>query len=181
MMRSSGFSLLELLVVMAIAAILVGAAIPSYRQFMLSTQRSEASTSLYGALLHARSEAIKRNRTVIVCRRDFYDNSDPPPCDEDADGTWDEGWITFVPADGAWSGNEPTTAGEVIAVGNPVGGSIDISETLGNPAYLSFSPGGRVSDTASFTVCAAGRSDGREIRMTLSGYMALREVNTCPG
>lgn len=180
-MRNSGFSLLELLVVMAIAAILIGAAVPSYRNFMLSAQRSEASTSLYTSLLKARSEAVKRNQSVFVCRRDYFDNSAPPPCDEDADGTWDEGWILFVPEDGAWSGNEPTTEDEVIAVGEPVGGSVDISETLGNPIYLSFGPNGRVSDAATFTICAAGRSEGREIRMTVSGFMSLREVSTCPG
>ncbi len=171
---------MELMVAMAIAAIVISAAIPSYRDFMLSTQRSEAATSLYADLLRARSEAIKRNQLVIVCRRDFYATG-RPVCDEQPDGTWDEGWIVFVPADGAWSGNEPASDAEVIAVGEPVGGAVDISTDLATPVYLSFTAGGRVSDTSRFTICASGSTKGREIRLTLSGHVALREIDSCPG
>lgn len=179
MRRGSGFSLLELLVVIAIAGIVVGIAIPSYRSFVRSAERSEAATSLYAALMRARSEAIKRNRLVIVCRRDFFASG--ARCDTDADGSWDEGWIVFVPADGAWSGTEPAAGDALLLLADPVGGSVDITPQLADPAWLGFSAAGRPLETAVFTICVSGSSDGREVRVMPSGQLLLRETGTCPG
>ena len=67
-MRSRGFTLVEMLVVMAISAILIAAAVPSFQSLIASTRASSASGTLVSNLEYARSEAIRRNQNVTVCR-----------------------------------------------------------------------------------------------------------------
>ncbi len=64
--RTAGFTLLELLVTIAIVAVIAGIAAPSF-QNMMATQRVRSATGdLVSALNFARSEAVKRNRVVTV-------------------------------------------------------------------------------------------------------------------
>ena len=180
MIRSEGFTLLELLVTVAVAAILMAIAIPSYRQYVISSQRADASTSLFASLQRARSEAITRNSSIILCQRNYY-STGAASCDTDADGTWEEGWLLLT-SDGTFSaGGEPDANAEVLLIGEPVGGNIRVSTTMTASGYVMFNNAGRPDETASFTVCASGTTVGRQIEMGLSGYLGLREISTCPG
>ncbi len=68
-MRSRGFTLVELLVVMTIGAILVAAAVPSFSWFIASlADRRTPLTPMVAAFELARSEAIRRGTVVSVCR-----------------------------------------------------------------------------------------------------------------
>ncbi|WP_158592356.1 GspH/FimT family pseudopilin [Noviherbaspirillum sedimenti] len=64
--RSLGFSLVELMVTLAIAAILLAVGVPSFRDFVLNQRVKTASSQIFYALTLARSEAIKRNAEVRV-------------------------------------------------------------------------------------------------------------------
>lgn len=64
--RSAGFGLIELMVTITIAAILLGLAVPSMRDFIMSQRVKSASYDIVYTLNLARSEAIKRNATVTV-------------------------------------------------------------------------------------------------------------------
>ena len=78
--RNRGFTLMELLITLAVVAIVASLAVPSF-QNMIATQRvRSAANDLATALNFARSEAVKRNRVVTVT-----------PV-----ATWAEGWnITY--------------------------------------------------------------------------------------
>ena len=69
-MRSNGYTLLELMITIAIVGILVAVGIPSFRVFSANAARREASTALYSAFQRARSEALARNAAVVVCPQD---------------------------------------------------------------------------------------------------------------
>lgn len=64
--KSKGFTILELLIVMAIAAILLGVAVPSYTYFNENSRLKNTALILYSTIIFARSEAIKRNSPVTI-------------------------------------------------------------------------------------------------------------------
>ena len=68
MTQVKGFTLVELMVTVAVAAILVGIAIPSFRNMIVDYRLSTLATNLTDAISFARSEAIKRNRTITFCQ-----------------------------------------------------------------------------------------------------------------
>ncbi|MBF0357979.1 MAG: GspH/FimT family pseudopilin [Magnetococcales bacterium] len=61
-----GFTLLEMLIVMAIMGILLTVAAPSLRSFMLTQEVKAATVDIHTGLLYARSEAVKRNTDVSL-------------------------------------------------------------------------------------------------------------------
>lgn len=60
----SGFSLIELLIGIAIMAILAGLAMPSFQAWLQNTQIRNAAESIQNGLQRARAEAVGRNTNV---------------------------------------------------------------------------------------------------------------------
>lgn len=79
--RSAGFSLLELMLVIAILGVMASLALPGFGYLSANTKVKSASTELYLAMIRARSEAVKRNRGVSITA--------------DASG-WQGGWQIIV-------------------------------------------------------------------------------------
>lgn len=65
--RARGFTLVELMVTLAVAAILIGIATPSFTSLMNSNRLSSAANEMVAVIQTARMEAIRRNTTVSVC------------------------------------------------------------------------------------------------------------------
>jgi type IV fimbrial biogenesis protein FimT len=65
--RSGGFTLIELMVTLAVAAILLGIAVPSFQGMMEKNRVAAQSNELLGGLQTARSEAIRKNATHRFC------------------------------------------------------------------------------------------------------------------
>ncbi len=93
MKKNSGFTLLELLITLAIVAILLTVGVPSLRSMMQGNQLVSSTNELLSALHVARSEAIKSNGRVTIC-----ESSNGTSCA--ATGDWKDGWIVFIDADG---------------------------------------------------------------------------------
>ena len=89
MKRQNGFSMTELMVVVAIVAIVLGLGVPSFRYVTNANRLSAEVNGLLGDLMFARGEAIKQGLPVLVCT-----SADSATCAGTT--TWEAGWITCV-------------------------------------------------------------------------------------
>ncbi len=102
--KISGFSIIELLVSLAIFSILVGLATPSFIT-MIQDNRLTLQVNEFMSSLHlARSEAIKRGVRITLCK-----SNNGADCTHS--GYWSQGWITFIESD---TENATREAGEPI-------------------------------------------------------------------
>lgn len=84
-----GFTLIELMVTIAVLAIVVSIAGPSFTSMINNNRSAAVGEELAGAFNYARSEAVKRGDRVSICA-----SSDGATCS--AAGTWSQGWIVFT-------------------------------------------------------------------------------------
>ena len=179
--RQRGFTLLELLVAVAVAAILLALAVPALRVFIQNNREDAEADSLISSLDYARSEAVKRDADVEVCAS-AVDTSTPatPTCSGST--TWNTGWIveTIVPVAG-------TPA--VLQVKSPLAAGNTLSATLGGTGVtqITFQPDGFVAaaagaglyDTTYFTLCdSRGAAYARDIEISAVGAV---EASPTPG
>jgi type IV fimbrial biogenesis protein FimT len=90
MKKDSGFTLIEMMVVLAIAGIVLGIGIPKLSVFFQGSRMTTNTNALVAAFQIAKSEAIKRQGSVTVCR-----SANQTSCDLDAANTWEDGFIVF--------------------------------------------------------------------------------------
>lgn len=148
-----GFTLIELMVAVAVAAVLLAAALPSMRTLIQNERASTQLNTLILSLNYARSEAIKRDLPtgIVVC----------PSVDQlTCSGTsaWNQGWIVRGPA------AEPALQSAL-----PLSGANTLSEAS-NLTAITFMPNGLVSAAAVFTLCdSRGAAHARDIEVSASG------------
>jgi type IV fimbrial biogenesis protein FimT len=89
---ASGFTLVELMIVMVILGILLSVGLPAFSDFMRMQRVKNATFEVFSTLVYARSEAVSRNAAVTVTP---------------AGGTWASGWqvtagVTVLRTQGAY-------------------------------------------------------------------------------
>lgn len=138
-----GFTLAELMIVVAVFAVLVGAGLPSYNQFVRNQRVKNASFDVFSSLVLARSEAITRNSAVTLA---------PVTA-----GTWTSGWTVTADA-----------GATVLRTQEAIPG---ITITVTGPASFVYAGTGRLSSASgSFELVATGDSTAtRCITVDLSG------------
>jgi type IV fimbrial biogenesis protein FimT len=90
--RLLGFTLVELMVSIAIASILLLMAVPSYQDFITRNSVDAVQNRFNTAVITARTQAAARNTTASLCA-----SNDATSCT--GASHWSNGWIVFLDAD----------------------------------------------------------------------------------
>lgn len=155
--RRGGFTLIELMVTLAVAAVLITVGIPGFSAFMANQQTRSASQALFSDLLYARSEAIKRNESVTVARN----------------GTWTDGWEIL-----------DAGANQIREHGGLEGIQLDDGNGNTPVASVSFDRTGRLigGGSPSFAFCVTGNASNvtqRLVTIDLSGRATINRDGEC--
>lgn len=115
MQYSQGFNLVELVIVLAITAVLAVMAIPTARSYVSNQRNTTIASALSNALNLARNEAIRRGTSVQVCPSN---GATPPVCSQKA-ADWIKGWL--VRCDNClWDPNNNLYVSDIIQVYSPI-------------------------------------------------------------
>jgi type IV fimbrial biogenesis protein FimT len=171
---SRGFTLVELLMVMCVAAVLLTFAIPSFSRIMSSSKLTAASNALLSSMYLARSEAIKRNGRVALCK-----TVDGSSCV--ATGGWEQGWIVFRDTNnnGARDSDEPIIERIQPLTAMRVTGNSPVAKYVSYIATGSTRLIGGGFQAGTVTVCAQpGTSDeARQIIVSSVGRPRVQKVS----
>ena len=162
--RVRGFSMIEMMMGIAILAILIKIAAPSFSDFISKSRLTSSVSTLVADLNYARGEAIMRNAPVIVCAK----VSNASSCATTP--TWQTGWVVCVDAN---SDNVCDTASATVP--NPIRVRNGVSSTTpinAGAAVTRFSTVGAVTGNGAFTVTGGpSSSPSRTIQVTSNGYV----------
>ena len=132
--KIQGFTLIELMITLAIAAILASLAAPSFRDIIQNNRMTTQYNDLLASLSLARSEAIKRGENVIALSNN---------------GTsWEDGWTIFIDADS----DGTVDAGEELRVNAKLSGNNTLRFARDRVTYASSGLGSGLI-TGTFTLC----------------------------
>jgi len=167
MKSEKGFTLLELMTTLGIAAILLSVAVPGLQSFVMNSRQSSAVNQMVSSIHLARNTAVTRNSAVTVCASD-----DGATC---TNAAWSGGWLTFADADR----DQMVDAGEeVLSVSSEVE-SLNIASAQ-FPAAISYAGNGRViapianGVAGSFAFCdRRGTAKAKVVNIELTGRPTL--------
>jgi len=165
-----GFTLPELIVVVAITAVIAAVTIPGVAQLLSSRSMENMARRAGDDALFARSEAIKRNMPVIFCA-----GSDLTCVSNPSASSWGQGWLVCYDqnSDGVCDAGNSTDP-------NPLRVQIPSSTDFimtGPAARLQFNADGTITGASAptFAVSAAGAPTSRwSVRLASSGAIAVR-------
>lgn len=155
--KHKAFTLIELMITLAIVAIMVAIATPSMRNMILNNRLAALSNDLISSVSAARNEAISTRQQVVI---------------EPNGGDWTNGWQVFIDADsnGSFSAGE-----ELVKTVEAYPGSLKESSSPGE--NLVFNSKGTMKDLGGWgtlKICD-DRSAGRSINVEGAGVVSVEK------
>jgi type IV fimbrial biogenesis protein FimT len=166
MSRQRGFTLVELMITVAIAAIVLTLAVPSFEWTINSNRLSGSANELVNALHTARIEAIRRNRRTVVCLSGNADSGSPG-----CSGVAPNGWITFVDIDR----NGDYGSGDTLLMTSTLDAPVQVASSAAVAGKVVFRSDGLARDAAKtlldgvIDMCIATRRPNSNVRHVAIG------------
>jgi type IV fimbrial biogenesis protein FimT len=136
MKNMHGFSLIELMVVIAIVAVLAAIAVPSLQGMIASSNLTSTTNDLIATYARARSDAIRRGKRVTVCI-----SADSAQCT--TSGNWSQGWIMFNDDNHANASATVESINDITSKAAALTNNI-VVKAKSSQAYFSYSADGQV-------------------------------------
>lgn len=172
--KHNGFTMIELLIALAVAAILLAVGIPSFSGAIKNSQVSADYNGLLQSLYMARSEAVKRTASVSMCPKKEIDSTECGAGLHD----WKNGWLVFIdasPTNNIEDNPEIGAEDEIILVHEEIRsqntikaiGSVDRTQTTySDKTYIQFRATGTAAwGNGTFEIC---NSDEDELSRTIN-------------
>ncbi|MEE9412217.1 MAG: GspH/FimT family pseudopilin [Methylococcales bacterium] len=169
--KADGFTIIELLVTMSIAAILLAIGVPSF-QTMVQNRRIEISQlTLETDLEMARSEAMTRNQPVVLCRHNG-ETATPTACSTTAN--WQDGWVIFIDT----NGDDKVDTDELLRVTPSLGAGLTFAY---NKPKITFTSRGFASGSnGTFMICDdRGNQYGYNLVVSNTGFSHVEAATGC--
>jgi type IV fimbrial biogenesis protein FimT len=162
---TDGFTLIELMVTLAVAAILVAMAAPSFRTLLASNRLSTQTNELVGAITFTRSEAVKRGRNVTLCRTD---SATALACLAGNQSAW-EHWIVIDPGIAATDSSRVLRRGSIPTQQISVAASSNLTATANQivfrPDGMALGSDGSTLLIATLRVCTGTQGVDQNARL----------------
>lgn len=169
-MKNQGFTLIEMMITVAISAILLGIAVPNFRDLIVNNRIGTQASDLITDLALARSEAVKRGIKVSMCT-----STNGTAC---TNSSWGAGRMIFTDTGTAGSLDGADT---ILRVSGTMSGGLSLASTpLGVAQYVQYLPTGQITSSGTFTLCKTGYT-GRIINISNTGRVSSQKTAAaCP-
>ncbi len=172
MKRSIGFTLVELMITIAIVAIVIAIGIPAFRTTINENRLTSSANTFVGSLNQVRSEAIKRSVSVSLCS-----SADGATC---TGGGYQQGWIVFIDT----NNNCTPATGSVLQVNARL--SSDLTLIGGNPfaTCISYTASGAIGGfiAGSLNLCKPNYSaSSRQVFISSGGRVRIQRNEPASG
>lgn len=154
--KTSGVSLLELMIALAVLSILAFIAVPSMQSFSGSSIQRASTDQLLSAIQFARSEAITKGQVVYVCKH----GNQSMTCDENST-SWSNGWSVFQ-------------AGVVVRTWEGPKAGIQMNDTGNVHNRINFLPSGMANRIHEVQISAQNRGN-RCVSIQFNGRASVRD------
>ncbi|HEX7037014.1 MAG TPA: GspH/FimT family pseudopilin [Pseudomonadales bacterium] len=170
--KTRGFTIVELMVTLAVAAILMGFAVPAFNDFVRQRTMTSAANDLVLAVTFARSEAIRRGGLVSV-----------QAYDDENDNEWGLGYCVVVGDEDCEDADEE----DVLRRFAPIGDGFTFDATAGRPTTgrLTFNGRGMLTPlpgvAGRIELCSTDESvsRGRRIMLSVIGQPDVQDHEEC--
>lgn len=165
LLRPSGFSLIELLISLALFSILISIALPSYSYLVQDRHADAAARQLFTLLSYTREQAIIRNRQVVICAAADDSFSQCIPFKWSGRSDWSQGVMIFIDGDK----NERFSADndELLKVARLDSAVVDVSCTTGS--FIAYKGTGILQGFSNGTLTFTSGDYSRQLKVTNIG------------
>ncbi len=148
--RANGFTLLELMVALVVVSILLTVGLPSFSASVRQNCTITAANTMLTVLTAARSEALKRDRLVAICK-----SRNGKTCASDAP-SWEGGYVMYV--DNAPASDFDDMTDQMIRGESPLSTCAAITS---GENFIRYKGLGNTSDNSTFRVVSSGSTPTR--------------------